>query len=146
MDTTCMCHPVVLIFVFRYHVPARIRKHVDYITPGIKLLATGMRGHGGKGIQKRTFGITGQRNKQPPLKAPLPMPMAAIAQSLVSAAPLSICDVAITPPCVKGTISQAFRDIDLMLIMKNSSLQCNRSDNKGCWEQSGNIRGSWGRL
>ncbi|MCJ1282915.1 Tripeptidyl-peptidase sed1 [Xylographa opegraphella] len=86
----------------QYHVPAHVRKHVDYITPGIKLLATGTRGRGGKGIQKRTFGVTGQRNKQPPLKAPLPMPMATIAGSLISGLPLSICDVAITPPCVKA--------------------------------------------
>ena len=86
----------MLIYQFRYHVPAHVRPHIDYITPGIKLFAAGKGRRGSKGLEKRTI-----RN-HPPLKAALPMPMSDIVASITSDAPLAICDVAITPPCIKG--------------------------------------------
>ena len=61
-----------------YHVPADIQKHIDYITPGTKLLALG----GGLKARKRFYDFR-------------PMPASGQAGS-------SSCDTAITPQCVKS--------------------------------------------
>ena len=73
-----------------YNVPAHVKQHIDYITPGIKLLAAGSTSDK-REIEKRTFGINGIHRG--PLKAPLPMPLA----SLLALPLTSICDVAIIP-------------------------------------------------
>ena len=88
----------------RYHVPAAIQKHVDYITPGIKLFASPRKKDERKKIEKRTFDITkpGRPTKpQPPLKFPLPMSVGQLTSAAASAS-LAICDVAITPACVRA--------------------------------------------
>lgn len=80
-----------------YSVPHHVREHVDYITPGLKLL-TPSASRKDSALQKRIFGVTskGQHITKPKLKA-MPESLAAIL-----AAPLStICDVAAIPLCIK---------------------------------------------
>jgi len=81
----------------KYHVPEYVQKHVDYITPGIKLL-TPSHSRSIPKLQKRTFGVTSKgEHIQPPLLKPMPDSL-----SSIMAAPLSaICDVAAIPLCIK---------------------------------------------
>ena len=76
----------------QYKVPRSVQEHVDYITPGIKLLAPVKRGHG---YSKRGFGITmgGGIPTSPKSRDPSP------GQYIND---LKTCDVAITPVCVKA--------------------------------------------
>ncbi|KAK4550782.1 Tripeptidyl-peptidase sed1 [Oleoguttula mirabilis] len=90
-----------------YHVPAHIQKHVDYITPGIKLYATHTTKATPGEIEKRSSGFRKGRGRHPPPKKPMPTGIAAVADL-----GLAICDVAITPQCImalynitKGTLS-----------------------------------------
>lgn len=85
----------------RYHVPAAVKGHVDYITPGIKLFAAPGKTRAKKDLEKRTFGITGDHRKQPPIQAPLPMPFSQIASN-ANAGSLADCSAVITPPCVRA--------------------------------------------
>ena len=73
---------------------------MDYVTPGLKLFAPSSKKEQRNNIEKRTTGVTkpGQR-PQPPLKAPSPMSQAQLESA---AASLSVCDIAITPACVKA--------------------------------------------
>ena len=85
-----------------YSIPAHVREHVDYVTPGIKLHAMGGKSRRSAEpeteLQKRTFGVTdGSPVKFPPLKKPLPMSLS----QLLSMDALSICNVAITPECIR---------------------------------------------
>ena len=69
---------------------------MDYITPGIKLLTPS---HSRKDpeLQKRIFGVTSKGKAiQKPLLKPLPQPI----ESILAVAS-SICDVAITPACIR---------------------------------------------
>ncbi|CAD6569007.1 MAG: Tripeptidyl-peptidase sed1 [Alectoria sarmentosa] len=80
-----------------YSLPHHVREHVDYITPGLKLL-TPSRSRKDPELQKRIFGVTTKNHDitKPKLKA--------LPQSLTSllAEPLSaICDVAAIPLCIK---------------------------------------------
>ena len=84
----------------RYHIPAAVQEHVDYITPGIKLYATPGKTRAKRGLEKRTFGITGER-KQPPLQAPLPMPFSQISSKAKNGS-LADCSAVITPPCIRA--------------------------------------------
>lgn len=75
-----------------YHVPKHIQEHVDYITPGIRLLSATKRGS-----RKRGFGITSGRNghagTRPPTKTlPGYFPWSEEGE-------LATCDKAITPAC-----------------------------------------------
>lgn len=71
-------------YSFSYHVPKHIREHIDYITPGLKLLP-------GASLGKRGFGMSGgQGTPSPPKRRPhhnVPKDLAH-------------CDVAITPACI----------------------------------------------
>jgi tripeptidyl-peptidase-1 len=94
---------------FRYHVPAHIQEHVDYITPGIKLFAPNRKG-GETDLDKRTFGITSGKGKDgysPPLMKPLGLSI----EALLALAELSVCDQYITPPCVAGIIFFRFVEV-----------------------------------
>ena len=75
----------------RYHVPAHVQEHVDYITPGIKLFTTKRRSVPDSNKQKRSFNI-------PPLLKDLGMSLAA----LLAIPELAVCDIAITPACIKA--------------------------------------------
>ena len=86
-----------IVDLLRYSVPEHVREHVDYITPGIKLLTPS---HSRKDpeLRKRIFGVTSKGHDilKPKLKA-LPESL-----SSILAAPLSaICDVAAIPLCIK---------------------------------------------
>lgn len=83
----------------KYHLPKHVQSHVDYITPGIKLFATG--GKDGKTIEKRTFGVTSGKGNSgllpPPLKS-----LGMTLEALLAIPELQVCSVAITPPCIKA--------------------------------------------
>ena len=83
---------------FRYSVPGHVQPHVDYITPGLKLLTPSTSRNKDKKLDKRTFGVSGHKKKPilPPLKKALPQSL-----SKILATPLStLCDVAIIPKCI----------------------------------------------
>ena len=81
----------------RYYLPEHVREHVDYITPGIKLL-TPSYSRSDPDLQKRTFGVTSPgHHLQPPLKKPVPPPGI---QALVNAPLAATCGTAITPACI----------------------------------------------
>lgn len=83
----------------KYHVPAHIQEHVDYITPGIKLFVPNQKESSEMDVDKRTFGVTSQKGKagfSPPLSRPLDIPIL----DLLSLLGLSTCDEYITPQCV----------------------------------------------
>lgn len=79
-----------------YHVHQDVKRHIDYITPGIKLMNT--RDTPKSDIEKRGFGWGKGKGTRPPILAPLPMALDAI----LAAPLLSLCDVAITPPCIEA--------------------------------------------
>ena len=72
-----------------YHVPKHIQKHVDYVTPGIKLLSSRKRSN----KAKRGFGMTSGKSQPPRIRYPDRVP---------PFEQLSECDQAITPLCVKA--------------------------------------------
>ncbi|GAB7350004.1 hypothetical protein MBLNU459_g0680t2 [Dothideomycetes sp. NU459] len=76
-----------------YHLPENLKKHVDYITPGIKLFSKS--GPTNKEIEKRSLEKRKLNGVEPILKA-LPM----LLEDLLSLPELQLCDVAITPPCI----------------------------------------------
>ena len=84
----------------RYHVPAHVQEHIDYITPGIKLFTTGGKVLTGEKIEKRGLG-RGRSYKHPPILEPLPRPVAQVMAD-VAAGSLDICSAVISPDCVKG--------------------------------------------
>lgn len=74
----------------RYHVPKAIQHHVDYVTPGVKLLET--RKAKPSGLDKRQM-----PNPLPPILRPLTVPLDLLLGQL-----LELCDLAVTPPCIQG--------------------------------------------
>ncbi|TVY83605.1 Tripeptidyl-peptidase sed1 [Lachnellula suecica] len=80
-----------------YHVPALIQEHVDYITPGIKLLPPSRKRSEDSTLEKRIFGVTSGQ-KQPPLLKSLGMTL----EALLAIPELLICGTAITPACIKA--------------------------------------------
>ncbi|KAF2767739.1 putative alkaline serine protease AorO, partial [Teratosphaeria nubilosa] len=96
-----------------YFLPEHLSEHVDYVTPGLKLLAGGKASSGrelnaGKrSIEERGFRTQGNTNfSSPIIKGPLP-----VSPSLLNATgfELAHCDEFITPPCIAEmyNISQA---------------------------------------
>ena len=80
-----------------YYVPKHVQPHVDYITPGLKLL-TPSHSRSDRELQKRIFGVTTKDTHiiKPKTKS-LPQSI-----QLILAAPLSaICDIAAIPLCIK---------------------------------------------
>ncbi|KAJ5215379.1 uncharacterized protein N7498_001786 [Penicillium cinerascens] len=73
-----------------YHVPASIRGHVDYITPGITLREVTGVGKRGGNLQKRAV------NGLPPILKPIGLPLEQLLDQV-----LDFCDVAVTPQCIR---------------------------------------------
>jgi tripeptidyl-peptidase I len=82
---------VVNLQILRYHVPAHIQEHVDYITPGIKLFAQKRRPNPNSALQRRDY-------KLPPLLESLGMTV----EALLAIPELLVCSIAITPACIKA--------------------------------------------
>ena len=88
-----------------YHVPQHVKEHVDYITPGLKLLTPSVK-HGATSLEleKRTFGVTGNQSNStdpmkpilPPLKAKLPVDI----KTLLSQPLKQSCQQGIIPDCI----------------------------------------------
>lgn len=72
-----------------------MKRHIDYITPGIKLVNT--RKAPVHDIQKRTFGW-GKGPSLPPLLEELPQTI----ESILSSPLLGLCDAVITPNCIRA--------------------------------------------
>ncbi len=88
-----------------YHVPQHVQDHVDYITPGLKLVTPSVRPGATKlELEKRTFGVTGNVSNTtdakkpilPPLKAKLPVDI----QTLLSQPLKQSCQQGIIPDCI----------------------------------------------
>ncbi|TVY55396.1 Aorsin, partial [Lachnellula suecica] len=78
-----------------YHVPKHIQEHVDYITPGIKLIAPTKRGRG-----KRSISMTSSQDSQSstaPLRVEHPEGF-----QILNANNVSGCDKQITPACIRA--------------------------------------------
>lgn len=101
--------PDAILTPYRYHLPAHIQKHVDYVTPGLKLLAGGS-GNPNKRIDKRGFRTSASQKFNPPVfgKALTQAQINAI-NGTGNAALLAQCDTLITPPCIAAmyNITQA---------------------------------------
>ena len=94
----------------RYQVPAHVQEHVDYITPGLKLL-TPSSSRSKNELEKRTFGVTA---KNIPI---LPPKMKALPESLASILKMpltAICNVAVIPQCIQSKFRTIFEMIQLM--------------------------------
>lgn len=68
-----------------YHVPANVRRHLDYVTPGIRLLAPRVKNNRKRSVPED------DAFKLIPAKFP---------KSISNTSELATCDVAITPACV----------------------------------------------
>ncbi|KAL9614182.1 MAG: hypothetical protein Q9167_001334 [Letrouitia subvulpina] len=79
-----------------YSVPGHVQLHVDYITPGIKLLTPSASRKNRKELGKRIFGV-GRRPTLPPLKS-LPASLSSILAEPFSA----LCGIAIIPQCISS--------------------------------------------
>jgi tripeptidyl-peptidase-1 len=78
----------------RYHVPKHVRKHIDYITPGIKLLAPV--DHQSRRLKRDAEAIEHQLSKRNTHS----LHRTSSQPSYANASDLSTCDIAITPACV----------------------------------------------
>lgn len=87
--------------ISRYHVPKAVQRHVDYVTPGIKLLE--VNGVRPSGLEKRGF-----PNPLPPILRELTMPLDQLLGQL-----LGLCDVVVTPPCIEGATIPIGSDVCL---------------------------------
>ena len=86
-----------------YSVPKEVQPHVDYITPGLKLLTPSIpRGaEERKEFEKRTFGVTEGTSSHPPvLQPPLKKPLTVAVSTLLGEALSAICGIAIIPACI----------------------------------------------
>lgn len=89
----------------QYSVPHHVKEHVDYITPGLKLLTPSSSKHRAEAeIDKRTFGVTGPASNitdskspiLPPLRAKLPVNIEALLNQPLAQS----CQQAILPACI----------------------------------------------
>lgn len=77
-----------------YQVPAYVREHIDYITPGVAMReVTGLQTPGKK-LGTRTFGGI----------APKPSPIGRPVNSLKSNTSKEWCSLAVTPQCIRGML------------------------------------------
>ena len=87
----------------RYHLPDRVREHVDYLSPGLRLMAggravaTGAKANAENEIEKRGFRTKGQSKFSSPIFG---KNLSGLAIPLASSSNLSACDTTITPPCI----------------------------------------------
>ena len=84
-----------------YSVPTHLQEHIDYITPGLKLLTPSVprEPEKRKELEKRIFGVTAPGAKKPilpPLKKALEITINALLAKPLSA----LCQVAIIPVCI----------------------------------------------
>lgn len=83
--------------------PKYLSDHIDYITPGLRLLAPSPPNADENEVhqlEKRTFGITKGSGFLPPILKPLPGLLATLLELPLD----SLCTVAITPGCIRGNI------------------------------------------
>jgi tripeptidyl-peptidase-1 len=81
-----------MLTMTRYHLPSHIQEHVDYVTPGIKLIITSK-----VASLKKRSSIPGKSKGVTPLGAPVgDWPAPSDPESLAT------CDVLITPACIKA--------------------------------------------
>ncbi|KAK6439473.1 hypothetical protein LTR95_004324 [Oleoguttula sp. CCFEE 5521] len=87
-----------------YHLPAHLTQHVDYITPGLKLLAGGKVSSDAPSdsrraeLEKRGFRTSPRTNFSGPVFGPqITAPLASLNNS---ATQLGQCDQYVTPPCI----------------------------------------------
>lgn len=84
-----------------YHVPAHIKEHIDYVTPGLKLLAGGTAKDLSKRAdskkEKRGFRTNGQSKFSPPI-----IGATLDRNALPSLTSLASCDQFITPNCISA--------------------------------------------
>jgi len=111
LDVTSEYRPLMNIYVqsrlltyeSRYRVPAHVQEHVDYITPGLKLLTPSRsrsKSHRNE-IEKRTFGVTATNHPiLLPKKKPMPDSLANILKMPLSA----VCNVAVLPFCIRSEL------------------------------------------
>ncbi|CAK4006177.1 related to Tripeptidyl-peptidase sed1 [Lecanosticta acicola] len=99
-----------------YFLPDHVSRHVDYVTPGLKLLGGGRASNGrpldgrkrGRGMDKRGFRTAPNQNfSTPPIIGPLPIPPTVL--NATKQFELANCDSYITPPCIAAmyNITQA---------------------------------------
>lgn len=82
-----------------YYVPAHITEHIDYITPGLRLLAGGRASTPKKVKEKRTSRT--KDGKYAPLNnIPIVGPIISNLMNASVTEELSMCDTYITPPCI----------------------------------------------
>lgn len=77
----------------KYHLPKHIQQHVDYVTPGVKLLAPVKRGYEESRHRKRGMNVSGEGPNDPPKIRYTKKP-----DNLT----LANCDKAITPDCISA--------------------------------------------
>lgn len=87
-----------------YHIPKEIQPHIDYITPGIRLISMTR-----KILNKRGFGVrpgnssNAEQPKPPPFYVPPPNGLNGIQPlAAAQASPLTTCNQAITPACIQA--------------------------------------------
>ena len=91
---------MVIADVSRYHLPTHIKKHVDYITPGLRLLSGSKRAQR-EGLTRRGFKTGAAQNFSSPLiKGPA-------ASGLADAAAAG-CDSQVIPSCIASKLDQSF--------------------------------------
>ena len=79
-----------------YHVPEHIKEHIDYVTPGLKLLSDGKSSED-VSLSKRGFKSQGQNKFNPPIFGPQ-VPSNQVPKG--PQAQLANCGTYITPPCI----------------------------------------------
>lgn len=80
-----------------YHVPKHVQEHIDYITPGIKLLAPY---HDAPSKRNAPAWGSQHEDQSPGWPRPPPKSHQPFAPISIEAANLATCDIAITPACV----------------------------------------------
>jgi tripeptidyl-peptidase-1 len=85
----------------KYHVPADVQQHIDYIIPGIKLLTEKRRLNSKTNVEKHTFGATSRKGDSD-LLPPLLKSLGLTLDALLAIPELEVCDIAITPVCIKA--------------------------------------------
>ncbi|KAL9113211.1 MAG: hypothetical protein Q9227_002546 [Pyrenula ochraceoflavens] len=77
-----------------YHIPKVIQKHIDYITPGVKLLPIGVGGEKKRGLSRRLPPAPHMQHGPPGVTA--------FSANIVNGLDLDNCDMVITPACIKA--------------------------------------------
>lgn len=81
----------------KYHVPEHVAHHIDYITPGLKLLTSS---RSKPNLEKRNFGVTAPGTK--PILSPILKTLSTPIAILLGLALEIACPIAILPVCIKA--------------------------------------------